>query len=192
MLPVTPLRPGPKMTRQRALLKQGIRCPRPNPPGGRTSFCRSGPMRARSSSGARLGSTGGRVVGDAGCTRRAGKSKPIDGKPATSANGGTIGFSVGDPKLAEAWHKARVPNGGTSIEDRRACVPMGLTWLIFAIPMETNWSRLLVRLPDFSLELEENRPVGESRLLRGHSVEPAGPRAADPGLELHEHPNGDR
>ena len=44
-------------------------------------------------------------------------SKPIDGKPASSANGGTIGFSVGDPKLAEAWHKAGVTNGGTSIED---------------------------------------------------------------------------
>ena len=43
-------------------------------------------------------------------------SKPNDGKPASSANG-TIGFSVGDPKLAEAWHKAGVANGGTSIED---------------------------------------------------------------------------
>jgi catechol 2,3-dioxygenase-like lactoylglutathione lyase family enzyme len=29
-------------------------------------------------------------------------TKPNDGKPASSANGGTIGFSVGDPKLAEA------------------------------------------------------------------------------------------
>ena len=29
-----------------------------------------------------------------------------------------------------------------------------------AIPMETNRSRLLVRLSDFSLELEENRPAG--------------------------------
>src|SRR5579864_5440730 len=39
-------------------------------------------------------------------------TKPNDGKPASSANGGTIGFSVGDPKLAEAWHKAGVANGG--------------------------------------------------------------------------------
>jgi catechol 2,3-dioxygenase-like lactoylglutathione lyase family enzyme len=44
-------------------------------------------------------------------------TKPNDGKPASAANGGTIGFSVGDPKLAEAWHKAGVANGGTSIED---------------------------------------------------------------------------
>jgi catechol 2,3-dioxygenase-like lactoylglutathione lyase family enzyme len=44
-------------------------------------------------------------------------TKPNDGKPASAANGGTIGFNVGDPKLAEAWHKAGVANGGTSIED---------------------------------------------------------------------------
>jgi catechol 2,3-dioxygenase-like lactoylglutathione lyase family enzyme len=44
-------------------------------------------------------------------------SKPIDGKPATHANGGTIGFWMSDPKQADAWHKAGVANGGTTIED---------------------------------------------------------------------------
>ena len=44
-------------------------------------------------------------------------SKPIDGKPAIAANGGTIGFTMSDAKQAEAWHKAGVANGGTSIED---------------------------------------------------------------------------
>jgi catechol 2,3-dioxygenase-like lactoylglutathione lyase family enzyme len=44
-------------------------------------------------------------------------SKPIDGEPATHANGGTIGFSMSDPKRADAWHKAGVANGGTTIED---------------------------------------------------------------------------
>ena len=44
-------------------------------------------------------------------------SKPIDGKPATHANGGTIGFTMSDAKQAEAWHKAGLANGGTSIED---------------------------------------------------------------------------
>jgi catechol 2,3-dioxygenase-like lactoylglutathione lyase family enzyme len=52
-------------------------------------------------------------------------SKPIDGKPACAANGGTIGFSVGDVKLAEAWHKAGVANGGTSIEDPPGVRPNG-------------------------------------------------------------------
>jgi hypothetical protein len=44
-------------------------------------------------------------------------TKPNDGKPASSANG--------DPKLAEAWHKAGVANGGTSIEDPPGVRPNG-------------------------------------------------------------------
>src|SRR6476660_176406 len=44
-------------------------------------------------------------------------TKPIDGKPASAANGGTIGFTMSDAKQAEAWHKAGVANGGTTIED---------------------------------------------------------------------------
>jgi catechol 2,3-dioxygenase-like lactoylglutathione lyase family enzyme len=46
-----------------------------------------------------------------------GVSKPIDGKSATHANGGTIGFACKDPAQADAWHKAGVSAGGTSIED---------------------------------------------------------------------------
>ncbi len=44
-------------------------------------------------------------------------TKPIDGKPATSANGGTIGFSCTTPAQADAWHAAGVANGGVSCED---------------------------------------------------------------------------
>ena len=44
-------------------------------------------------------------------------SKPIDGKPACHANGGTIGFTMASPEQAQAWHKAGLENGGTSIED---------------------------------------------------------------------------
>lgn len=44
-------------------------------------------------------------------------SKPIDGEPATHANGGTIGFSMDNPEQADAWHAAGVAAGGTSIED---------------------------------------------------------------------------
>lgn len=43
--------------------------------------------------------------------------RPIDGKPATRANGGTIGFSMSSPEQARAWHDAGVANGGVSIED---------------------------------------------------------------------------
>jgi catechol 2,3-dioxygenase-like lactoylglutathione lyase family enzyme len=44
-------------------------------------------------------------------------SVPIDGKPATVANGGTVGFACSSPEQVEAWHKAGVTNGGTSVED---------------------------------------------------------------------------
>jgi catechol 2,3-dioxygenase-like lactoylglutathione lyase family enzyme len=44
-------------------------------------------------------------------------SKPIDGKPATHANGGTIGFACNSPEQVEAWHKAGLANGGTSCEE---------------------------------------------------------------------------
>ncbi len=44
-------------------------------------------------------------------------SKPIDGKSACHANGGTIGFKMASPDQAQAWHKAGVENGGTAIEE---------------------------------------------------------------------------
>ena len=31
---------------------------------------------------------------------------PIDGQPATAANGGTIGFAMENPAQADAWHAA--------------------------------------------------------------------------------------
>ena len=43
--------------------------------------------------------------------------RPIDGQPATHANGGTIGFAMNSPEQADAWHAAGVANGGVSIED---------------------------------------------------------------------------
>ena len=44
-------------------------------------------------------------------------TSPIDGEPATHANGGTVGFTMDDPGQADAWHKAGVANGGEAIED---------------------------------------------------------------------------
>jgi catechol 2,3-dioxygenase-like lactoylglutathione lyase family enzyme len=44
-------------------------------------------------------------------------STPIDGKPATPANGGTIGFTASSPEQADAWHAAGIANGGKTCED---------------------------------------------------------------------------
>ncbi len=46
-----------------------------------------------------------------------GVTLPIDGKPATPANGGTIGFAAASPAEAEAWHATGIAHGGKSCED---------------------------------------------------------------------------
>jgi catechol 2,3-dioxygenase-like lactoylglutathione lyase family enzyme len=42
---------------------------------------------------------------------------PINGEPACGANGGTIGFAMESPEMADAWHAAGIAAGGTAIED---------------------------------------------------------------------------
>ena len=42
---------------------------------------------------------------------------PLNGQPATHANGGTVGFAMDNPEQLQAWHDAGVAAGGTSIED---------------------------------------------------------------------------
>lgn len=44
-------------------------------------------------------------------------TKPIDGKAASFANGGTVGFKMDNPAMVQAWHDAGVANGGASIEN---------------------------------------------------------------------------
>ena len=44
-------------------------------------------------------------------------SEPIDGEPATAANGGTIGFKCQSAEQVQQFHDVAVAHGGTSIED---------------------------------------------------------------------------
>ena len=44
-------------------------------------------------------------------------TRPIDGNPATCANGATIGFAMESTQQADKWHDAGAAAGGTSIED---------------------------------------------------------------------------
>tara|TARA_B110001454_G_scaffold207519_1_gene219010 strand:- start:1809 stop:2165 length:357 start_codon:yes stop_codon:yes gene_type:complete len=58
-------------------------------------------------------------------------TKPIDGKPATAANGGTIGFAM-TAEQADAWHEAGLASGGSACEDPpgpRAGSPYYLAYL---------------------------------------------------------------
>ncbi len=44
-------------------------------------------------------------------------TRPINGQPATAANGGTIAFTCDSPEQGAAWHAAGVANGGVTCED---------------------------------------------------------------------------
>ena len=44
-------------------------------------------------------------------------TKPIDGKAATFANGGTIGFAADSPEAADAFHAAGLAHGGKTCEE---------------------------------------------------------------------------
>ncbi len=44
-------------------------------------------------------------------------SIPINGEPASFANGSTIGFAADSPEQVEAWHATGLANGGTTCED---------------------------------------------------------------------------
>ncbi len=44
-------------------------------------------------------------------------SKPINGEPATIANGGTIGFAASSPEQVHAWHNAGLAAGGATCEE---------------------------------------------------------------------------
>ena len=44
-------------------------------------------------------------------------TQPIDGQPATHANGGTIGFLAETAEQVHAFHAAGIANGGTTCED---------------------------------------------------------------------------
>ena len=44
-------------------------------------------------------------------------TKPLNGEPASHANGGTIGFAAASPEVADAWHAAGIAAGGTACEN---------------------------------------------------------------------------
>lgn len=44
-------------------------------------------------------------------------TEPLNGQPATAANGGTIGFKCQSPEQVQAFHDAAVAHGGQSVED---------------------------------------------------------------------------
>jgi len=76
-------------------------------------------------------------------------SLPIDGKPATFANGGTIGFACDSPAQVDAWHAAGVASGGTTCEDPPGvrAGPAGKLYLAYLRDPDGNKICALHRMP---------------------------------------------
>lgn len=76
-------------------------------------------------------------------------SKPIDGQPATFANGGTIGFAAKSQEEADAFHAIGVANGATSIEDPPGIRGMGDVKMYIAYLRDPDGNKLcaLYRVP---------------------------------------------
>ena len=60
-------------------------------------------------------------------------TNPVNGEPASFANGGTIGFAMANAEQCKAWHDAGVAAGGKSCEDPPGYrdLPMGKTYLAY-------------------------------------------------------------
>ena len=69
-------------------------------------------------------------------------TKPINGSPASAANGGTIGFVVSDPVTVDAWHAAGVANGGTTCEDPPGVREGGLGKMYLAYLRDPSGNKL--------------------------------------------------
>ena len=69
-------------------------------------------------------------------------TKPINGAPASVANGGTIGFAVSDPATVDAWHAAGVANGGTTCEDPPGVREGGLGKMYLAYLRDPSGNKL--------------------------------------------------
>jgi catechol 2,3-dioxygenase-like lactoylglutathione lyase family enzyme len=69
-------------------------------------------------------------------------TKPINGAPATAANGGTVGFTVADPASVDAWHAAGVANGGTTCEDPPGVRESGMGKMYLAYLRDPSGNKL--------------------------------------------------
>ncbi|HCF24377.1 MULTISPECIES: VOC family protein [unclassified Novosphingobium] len=67
---------------------------------------------------------------------------PINGEPATHANGGTIGFAMDSPEQADAWHAAGVAAGGTTCEDPPGVREGGMGALYLAYLRDPDGNKL--------------------------------------------------
>ena len=69
-------------------------------------------------------------------------AKPINGEPATPANGGTVGLAMASPEQADAWHAAGCAAGGTPCEDPPGVRDLGFAKLYLAYLRDPDGNKL--------------------------------------------------
>ena len=69
-------------------------------------------------------------------------TKPINGEPASNANGTTIGFAMDGPEQAQSWHKAGIEHGGIAIEDPPGVRESGMGTLYLAYLRDPDGNKL--------------------------------------------------
>ena len=76
-------------------------------------------------------------------------SQPINGEPATFANGGTVGFAASSPEQADAWHAAGLAQGGVTCEEPPGVREGGMGKLYLAYLRDPDGNKLcaLHRMP---------------------------------------------
>lgn len=74
-------------------------------------------------------------------------TRPIDGQPATFANGGTIGFTMKSPEMVDAWHAAGIANGGTTCENPPGVRDVGARKLYLAYLRDPAGNKLCAGCP---------------------------------------------
>ena len=67
---------------------------------------------------------------------------PINGAPASVANGGTIGFAVSDTATVDKWHAAGVAHGGTTCEEPPGVREGGLGKMYLAYLRDPSGNKL--------------------------------------------------
>ncbi|MGY4496625.1 catechol 2,3-dioxygenase-like lactoylglutathione lyase family enzyme [Bradyrhizobium sp. GM24.11] len=77
-------------------------------------------------------------------------SRPINGEPATYANGGTIGFACNSPEQVDAWHAAGLAAGGKTCEDPPGVRqgPAGKLYIAYLRDLDGNKICAMHRMPN--------------------------------------------
>lgn len=77
-------------------------------------------------------------------------SRPINGEPATHANGGTIGFACNSPEQVDAWHAAGLAAGGKTCEDPPGVRqgPAGKLYIAYLRDLDGNKICAMHRMPN--------------------------------------------